>query len=401
MMNKYFSVASLGVMMAWVAPALAIDPLPYENALQKAVLNKKAVVVLCDGSDWLPQSEKMRTAYQTLIDNAGDTDAFVIWAIQDEKNVQTEEEKKQKRPPLKVWNYPAIQIVDSEGLPLYMAEGVTEEALTKKFPAMIKKVLDARAKRDKIWTDGKDKTGVAAAEVIGRGLDLLPENAAREYKGKIEEIKKADPKDEKGYHLKYTYNFQAFKEGEIMKRIEEKKYDEAYKFVDEKLKSSILTKYQRQSILASKFAIARAEGDLPKALNYLKQVISLAPGTEFSQASQKMIDIYTKPVTLTDMKWRQSDNRPVWLPMRLDITSKINGTGTYEIEFKHQEGHTKFRKASLINATGKEMAKSPDANEATRFSLDLLEGSPKVILQVESMGTGWFSGCGDIIVTKK
>lgn len=400
-MNKYFSLASLGVMVACFGSAFGMETLPYDKALEKAVVNKKAVVVLCDGSDWLPQSESIRKAYQELADNAGDMDAVVIWAIQDEKNVQTEEEKKAKRPPLKVWNYPAFQVVDSEGRPLYVAEGVTPDVLVKKAPAMIKKVLEAAEKRDKIWEDAKSKQGPDAAGLIGKGLDQLPEKAAREYKAQLEEIKKADPEDKRGYYLKYTYNFLPFKEGDLNKLIEEKKYADAYKLIEKKLNASTLTTYQKQSIMTGKFIVARAEGDLTKALNYLRQVAAVSPDTEYAKAALALVDIYTKPVMLQEMKWRTSDNRPVWLPMVVDVSSAVKGSGTYEIEFKGKGGHTRFRKASFRNSSGKVLVEAPDDKESAKFTLNLPSGPSKVLLQVESQGTGWFDGRGDIVVTKK
>lgn len=382
----------------------AADILPYPQALQKAKEEKKSIVVVSDGSDWLPVSPALNQAYKTVTGRLAALDGKVIWAIHDEKNVKPtgEESQKAPKPPMKVWNYPAVQILDSEGRPLYFKEAIKPEELSA-LGTVIPKVEELKKKRDGYWEKAEKEKGKgnAAIENIAKGLSLLDDQIVRQgsYKPQIERIKTEDPKDKKGYYLRFTYQFLPYIENEINKRIAEKKFAEAYAVVDEKLKLPALTTYQKQSIMVAKFRIAREEGQLEKGLGFLKQVTALEPNSELGKGAAQMARFYTQPVKLDGMRWTTADNRPVWLPMVVDVSSAIKGTGQYKIEFKHAGGNTKFRNPAFKNSSGRVLAALTDNKEAREFTLNLSSGG-KVILEVESQGTGWFDGRGDIIVTK-
>ncbi len=400
-MNHYFSAGlPLFCVAAAVCSIHAAEILPYKEALEKARTEKKALVVLSDGSDWLPCSAPLNKAYKAAADKAASPD--VIWAVHDEKNVQTEESRKAEKPPVKVWSYPALQILDPEGRPLYFKQSIKPSDVAG-LSQTISRMQELQKKRDEFWQKAAGQKGPAAAESLFKGLSLMDESLARheKYKPQRELIKKEDPSDSKGYYLRYTYHYLSFMEKDINKAIEEKKYADAYKAVDEKLRLPALSQYQKQQILSAKFRIAKEEGKLQNGLNYLKQVVALGPDTEYGKGARNLIDYYTRPVKLEGLFWTGDDNRPVWLPMVVDVSSAVKGGGTFEIEFKHKGGHTKFRNPAFKSSSGKVLASLSDMKEGRNFTLTLPSGGARVLLEVESQGTGWFDGRGDIVITKK
>ena len=99
--------------------------------------------------------------------------------------------------------------------------------------------------------------------------------------------------------------------------------------------------------------------------------------------------------------WESYDNRPVWLPLVVDLSAQITAPGSYQIEFRHLAGHTRFRRVSL-KAGGREIAWDSNAAESTSVLL-VVPASAKglaIELWAEAQGTGWFDGRGEIVVTR-
>ncbi len=372
-------------------------PVPYSEALELAKKDKKNIVVVCTGSDWLPSANDIEKAYASLEKDFPQDK--VIWALYDEKEKASEAELKAPKPPIGVWNFPAVQILDSEARPVFYAEGIKPSTLMKLGPIVEKyeKLID---KRDGLWNAAKDKSGEEAYVLIAKGLDAMPEKMARYYKPQIEQLAKLDPSDKTGAHMKYTFGFLSFIEKEINGRIKDQKFDEAKKYIQDCLKKPALTTYQRQMLMAGMFRLQKEQGNLPAALDSLKALVKIDPKTEFAQGAKRMVAYYTQPVKMKNLSWSQGDNRPLWIPMLFDVSSVMKEPGTYEIEFKHRDGHTKFRNP-VIKSGNNELVKVSDDKESNKFTVTISKLSGRPILQIDSQGTGWFAGCGDVIITKK
>lgn len=398
-MKKYSGYLMTGVAI-FSLNCLCAEPILYSEAVEKAKKEGADIVVLSTGSDWLPNADAVGKAFKILEDKVGNLQGKLIWAIYDDKeNVSKEaQEKKEIMPSVKVWNYPAIQVLDSASRPLFFEEGVTASRITG-VGNDVEKAITARKNRDFFWVDAEKTTGPAAVELIAKGLGCMPENMARSYKNEIEKMNKEDPTDAKGYHLKYTYWFLSHVEKDVNDLIDKQQHDAALALVDEKLKKPMLTVSQRQSILAGKFRILKSMGDLKNALLVLKQMIALDPKSDFSFGAKNLITYYTQPVKCTGLSWTNSDNRPEWTPMIFDLGSTLKSSGTYELEFKHKGGHTKFRNPVLKSCNNIVVGIS-DNKEGNTFILQVPRGG-RLRLEVEGQGTGWFDGRGDVIVTKK
>lgn len=413
-------LTTLCALCTFVGSVLHGAPIPYPQALEEAKKDNKVVIVLCDGSDWLVSSPDARKAYDELSKSLPTLDSKVIWAIHDELDKQTEEQKKAPKPPVKVWNYPALQVLDNEGRPLFAASGLSADEIKSSKDA-IPKALEARDKRDELWKTAEAAKGKDKVNILGQGLDTLPEKIAREYKPILETMKTEDPADSTGYYTKYTFGASGYMENNVVKycaehlKPEERDIAKAYKNVADTLKLPKLTLYQKQVVTAAKFRIALAESNLATdpavkkaklhdAMNYLKQVTSLAPNTEMGRGAQTVLNYYTQPVIkLKGLSWDQRDNRPDWTTLQAEVpASTFKEVGSYDIEFRHKQGNTRFRNPA-IKSGSKAISYINDDKEGRKFSLIITQPvtATRLTIDVQACGTGWFDGCGDIIVTKK
>lgn len=405
-MNTIFTkvVFSLCLLGMGVLSSFAAEVIPYAEALEKAKAEKKMIVVVSDGSDWLLVSPELNKKYNSFVEKKGDKFTNVIWAIHDVKNKkpETEEEKKAPSPPVRVWNFPGIQILDDEARPLFFREKLDPSELDL-IDKMVKTAEKTKTTRDNYWVKAEAAEKAERAENLAKGLLALPEHVRKQkvYNKVRERAAKEDPEDKKGYVFALTYEPLRFVEKEVNVRVKEKQYKEAYDVINSKLKLPALSKHQKQYLMAAKFRVARSEGNLADGLKYLKQVVDIDPATDVAKGAEGMARFYTQPVKLSSMKWTNLDNRPDWLPMMVDVSSAIKGSGKYKVEFKRQQGNTKFRNPAFKTTSGRVISAITDNKEGHEFLLDLPSGS-KVILEVESRGGDhWYSGRGDIIVTKQ
>lgn len=383
--------------------ASATDILPYLEAFEKAKTEKKSIIVLSDGSDWMPNSPEIRKAYQKLVEGSS-LDDKVIWAIKDDKSNMTEEEERAAKdlpsPPLKVWFFPGLQIVDTEGRGVFLMQKLTPQQIAQA-GAALQKAVQSLEKRDQYWAQAAKIKGPQAAELLAKGLELMPSYALayRPYNAILDRLKKEDPEDKKGYYLRFTFNSSGFLSREINPLLKEKKYKEAYALVDKLLQSPGLTKDQRQHASIAKWRIAQVEGNRDKALQYLKQTANMNLKTRFGQDCLRLYNFYTQPIYLPSLRWFDIDIRPDWTLTFVKVGSAIKGAGTYEIKFEQLDSKTRFR--NLAFKSGKQtLASIKDNKEGYTFELTLTSKTPSnIVLEFESRGSE--HGAGKIIITKK
>lgn len=400
-MNIHFFIQSVTVLILATA-AFAADILTYPEALEKAKEEKKDIIVLSDGSNWLPESPVIQKAYRQFVDNS-DLKDKVIWAINDEKTGLPEEERQALRKlpgvPLKIWSYPGLQVVDCQGRGVFMMQKLTGPQILQAGP-ILEKVLKMREKRDKFWEQADKTKGPRAAEYLAKGLALLPSYTlgyGSAYRKELDRLKKEDPEDKKGYHLRFTFSGSGFIGRELNPLLKEKKFKEAYRLTDKYLKLPALTREQKQNLIAAKWRIARDEGQGEKAYEYLRQAGALDPQSKIGKACLRLYDYYTKPVFLPSLRWFNQDTRSDWRSTSVKVGNVVKAAGTYEIKFEHLGGKTRFRNPSF--KSGKRTLTSvKNDKEGDSFELTLTGSAPSdMILEFEARG----GGAGDIVITKK
>jgi hypothetical protein len=381
--------------------ARAAEPfLNYPEAVASAKAKGADTLLLVDWPDRAPDSAAVRRAFASS-EVRTPFGERAVWGVFEYTESAAKEEKKPAKgttPEFTPWNLPAVGVLDPDGHVFAVAEGLranTVRSVLSQIPAL----LDTRRKRDELWAKARATAGVERANLFGAGLDLMAQPQAEARKDIVEEIRKADPKDASGYHFKYTFDASSFHERTVDALIKEKKSAEVLALVDEKMRNPRITTRQRQVLLTARFQALKADR-LPAALETLRSITKLDPRNDMGRGAEQFLKYYTEPVRLAGREWTGGDNRPIWLPMIADVSDAVKTPGTYEIEFKHKSGGTRFSKTELV-AGGKVIADDPNKKESRKLRLVVTE-APKapVELRADSQGTGWFDGAGEIVVTK-
>lgn len=375
--------------------------LKYPDAIAAAKTKGGDVVLFVDWPNRAPDSAAVRQVFAApeIRKPFGES---TVWGIFEYTESTTPPEKKPAKgevPEDAPWNLPAVQVIDPDGRVFASSEGLKAETV-RAVMARIPALLDTRRKRDALWTKARAASGLERANLFGTGLDLMPQEHAEARKDIVEEIRKADPKDASGYVFKYTFKASTFHEKMVDTLIKAKKTDEVLKLVDEKMRIPHLTVRQKQVLLTARFQAMVRANRIPEGLETLRQISKLDPRSDMGRGAEQFIKYYTEPVRLSGRVWSGGDNRPIWLPMVVNVSDVVKAPGAYEIEFKSKTGNTRFAKTELV-AGGKVLASDPNEKNNRKLRLTVTE-SPKgpVELRADALGSGWFDGTGEILVTK-
>lgn len=381
----------------------AAEPfLNYPEAVAAAKAKGADTVLLLDHPGRVPDSAAVRAAFAApeVRKPFGERAVWGVFEYTESVDPAAKKPGKGATPDITVWNLPAVAVLDPDGRAFAVAEGLragTARHLLAKIPAL----LDARRKRDELWVKARAATGVERANLFGAGLDLMGQAQAEARKDIVKEIEKADPKDASGYGFKYTFDGNAFHEKTVDRLLKEKKGAEVLALVEEKLRNPRITVRQKQVLLTGRFQTMLREKRLPEAMETLRRITALDPRNDMGRGAEQFLKHYTQPVRLAGREWIGTDNRPVPLPMIADVSDVVKAPGTYEIEFKLKTGNTRFTKTELV-AGGKVLASDPNPKGHRKLRLVLTE-APKgpVELRADAVGADmWFSGAGEIVVTK-
>jgi hypothetical protein len=393
--------ALLAVAPLWGQPASSPAGSPYAAVSAQAAQTKKDYAIFFEGPEWLPESAQVRKLWDASLFAAKSLTfaGCAIFSIAEQVNHHKMPAK--ERPAVLPYNLPAVVLFDASGQAYAASEGLTQVNAKQVFAALAGEAA-RRVKRDE-WIDkARAAKGVEKAKLLGKALDQVVFEFARQHRALIAEIKAADPEDVSGYTFKYTFSAGGFHEKSAHPLIREKKYSELFALVDKHLLNPVLLPEQRQALLSAKMQGYRASEDIPKAVETLRAIQALAPSSELGRGAPEYIRLLTEPVRLSALRWETTDNRPVWLPMVVNADPAVTGPGRYKVEFRHKQGHTRFRQVSLKAGT-RTLVAVPNEKQATTVELDVPHGVPMRGLELwaESMGTGWFDGRGEIIVTKQ
>lgn len=406
MLRDFGTAAFCAVALVVSAASARAELTDFASARELAKSSGKDLVVLCVGSGWLPETERLRAAFEKAAEAAeGGNAVFAVY--DDAAGLSGEERKKLGALPVAVWAYPAIVYADSEGRPIDRRERVSGKTVAgaKNFAETLGK---RRAARDAFWKKAEAATGRERAELIGKGLDAVlgdfPGKKMRDFAGKyraaIDEMKRADADDASGYHFKYTFWYLPFMENVILKNCAAKNFAANYAYADEKLKIPVLTTEQRQQLIIGKYRTAMAEGRLDVATTFLDEAAALDPNSELGKGCARQKAYYTEPVRLDSLAWAERDTRPYWARTSADVSEKIGGAGTYSVEFRHRRGRTLFRDVRVVSG-GKRLGEANGEKRAFEIRVEGAPGRGRVFLEFEMRGTGWFDGCGEIVIEKR
>lgn len=394
------SAAALSAVLLAVA-CRAANVKTYADALSSG--KEKDIMILCVGSGWMADCDKIKSAFAAAARGySGDA----VFAVYDRPAGLTREERNALGwLPCSVYGYPAAIYRDAHGVPLFVRESITEAGVAK-LGEIAAKLSKMRRERDKALDAAREmRPGREKAAALGKALSPLMDPVVGGYSERIlqdvhralapmvEEIKAADPSDEDGWAMKYSFTYLPIVESKIL----EGDASEIEDMTSGWLEKPALLPVQKQMIHAMRFKArldaAGQEGDLGPALAALDAGIALDPNTTMAEAMRNMKAYYTGPVKLSGMKWLSRDNRPRLQKAVLDCSGSLNGPGTYIVEFRPRAPGTEIRNVHFRGCPAGDFI----GGDAWRCKF-MLKAEP--VLELELRGTGWFPGHGDIAVRR-
>jgi hypothetical protein len=404
MIMRRFHVLPVLLTVACLASPLSASLPDYNSVKEDAKNQGKYMLVIWTGSDWSPTSPDVVKAAETL---STTTPEGFLWCIHDEKDDVTEEEARLPRPPGHVFNIPAIEVVSPDGKLVFLQEGIKAD----KLPDLLKKSVKAMNQMEKaqeLWKQADQAKGPAAAELLGKGLSLLPANAIAERKDIQKRIKEADPEDTKGMS-QYGFDYLAFFEG-LQRNLKEsekngkKDYKAQHDAVAKELAKPGLPKLMQQQLLGADFMLYKDAGEKAEALKVLKAIEKIDPKSLMGQGAKNYYAFLTEPVILKEPTIHELTLRPDFTPTRLKLGKMYQGPGTYKITFeKAYNGGCNIRNPRFVkgNKVLAELPSDQRDKNGTEWELNI-DSKDAPDLLFDCQGSGWFDQIFyHILVTKK
>ncbi len=255
----------------------------WEAAKKQAAAEKKDLLVDFSGSDWCGWCITLdkEVFQQEGFKNAA-KDKFILVDIDfprdsSKLSKETQEQNKKLGERFAIEGYPTVLLCDSSGKP-YASAGY-EEGGDQKYIAMLDGLRANKTKRDEGFAAAVKLQGKAKAEALVAALDAVPEEVIPgSYADVVEEIKKADPKDETGFQKaqnmaaklkEYEHNLEAFSDKEDHKG--------ALAYTDKTLKECGFEGEMKQQVVAARAMILAELKQFDEALKTLDAAKAIAP----------------------------------------------------------------------------------------------------------------------------
>lgn len=267
----------------------------YQAALALAKEQKKHLLIVFTGSDWIP----LCRIYDRDILNQPE---FIDAVSEHYVLVRMDYPKKTPQPPAvvqqnqlfmrayRVSGFPTLMVTDLEGRP-YGVNGY--QPVT---PANYAKVIGAMRQsatiRDQYFEKAAAASGTEKASLLAKGVPNLPGNlSARYYRAQLEEIIANDPKDETGKAAKCKRLLADVVYSDRMQELESKvEWGEMLTTTDAYIAENGLQGAERQQALLNKASVYQKQGKLADLIRTLLEIVAIDAKTPQAQQAQGALD---------------------------------------------------------------------------------------------------------------
>ncbi len=291
-MKKLIAVGALLTCLG--APAMAGGEgwtSDFEAAKKQAVEGKMDLLIDFTGSDWCSWCVTLNEeVFSQDAFKSGVKDKFVLVELdfpRDQSKItpETKAKNEELQKKFQIQGFPTIVLTDAGGRP-YATTGY-EKGGAEKYIEHLNELRQRRAARDEAFKKAESLEGVEKAKtLVGaiKAMELPDEMGASFYGDVIEQIKKADPKDETGYVKKQNQKAQLQEIGEkAMGFLRNQDFDGATAYLDKAVEEAGFEAEMKQEALAMKILILANQGKLGEAIKMLDEIMALAPDSELAE----------------------------------------------------------------------------------------------------------------------
>jgi len=268
----------------------------FEAAKKQAAEQKKDLLIDFTGSDWCGWCIKMNDeVFKKDAFKAGVKDKFVPVEIdfpQDEKKISdaTRKQNETLQEKYAIQGFPTVLLADADGKP-FAATGY-EEGGAEAYVANLEKLRGNKAKRDEAFALAAKAEGVEKAKqyvAALKAMGLEDEVVANFYGDIVEQIKKADPKDETGFAKQLEQKAKLAKFEEDLNGFAEKQdHEGALKFVEKTLAEGGFEGEAKQQVALTKAMILAHARKYDEAIQAVDAAKAIAPDSEIGQQTGMM-----------------------------------------------------------------------------------------------------------------
>lgn len=281
---------SLFILLCITLIAAAAPVADFDTALEQAKTSKAPIAVLIHGSDWNKPGEVASKTWNDprFIEAVGKSTILVSIDRKESPNDAEKEAAKRNvkcQPPYR--SLPAVAFYDSEGRLVAVRSGMSEIQAAGGLPATVKAMRAILNNRDALWMRAAGSGGVQRASLFGGGLHQMNQSLGPNniYQPVLDDMKKADPKDNSGYIGKYTFSRDALL-GMVMDKAKKNEQAAAEAELAKWMRNTRLSTLQRQELHATRFALyQRWPEKKTSARNALEDMRKVDPKSELGLAA--------------------------------------------------------------------------------------------------------------------
>jgi len=267
----------------------------YRAAREKASTEKKDLLLLFTGSDWIDICEK----FDAEVCN---NEAFFTPASEQFVPVRFDFPKEKKQPDAlkaqnqvvmsnyRVQGFPTVMLTDAIGRP-YAVNGY-QAVSAAEYATVLKAMTAVRLRRDEKFEAAKTAQGLERAELLADGIPPLPGNlAAWFYRPQLEELISNDLQNKTGKAVHYQRLINDVDYSRTMAQLSRNvEWSKMLSLTDDYIRGNQLKGEELQHAMMNKIGVLRNQGKMRQMAQTLLEIVAIDPKSTTGVKAQGVLD---------------------------------------------------------------------------------------------------------------
>jgi thioredoxin-related protein len=269
--------------------------LNYRAARKQANEEKKDLILLFTGSDWIEICKKLDREILNTEEFFQPIQEFFVPVRFDfprEKplNDALTAQNQVLMASYRVQGFPTVMLTDSSGRP-YAVNGY-QSVSAKEYATILSAMRAVKDRRDDKFAAAQDATGLAKAQLLADGIPTLPGNlAAWFYRPELKALIANDLQNQTGkaVHFQRLLNDVDYSRtmAEFSRNVE---WDKMIILTDDYIAGNQLKGEEKQHAMMNKASVLRNQGKVPAMVQTLLEIVAIDPETVTAKKAQAMLD---------------------------------------------------------------------------------------------------------------
>ena len=267
----------------------------YRAAREKASAEKKDLLLLFTGSDWIDICEKFdaeicndEAFFKTASEN------FVPVRLDFPKEKQQPDALKAQNQVLmgnyRVQGFPTVMLTDDTGRP-YAVNGY-QAVSAAEYATVLKAMIAVRARRDEKFEAAKTAQGLERAQLLADGIPPLPGNlAAWFYRPELEALISNDLQNKTGKAVHYQRLINDVDYSRTMAQLSRNvEWSKMLSLTDDYIRGNQLKGEELQHAMLNKIGVLQNQGKMRQMAQTLLEIVAIDPKSTTGMKAQGILD---------------------------------------------------------------------------------------------------------------